>query len=195
MAERPQSQVVVVTGGGSGIGRAAARALLARGHRVAVTGRRPEPLTETLEGDGVAAGGAGLTVPMDVSDPASVEAGFAAVEARFGRVDALFNNAGIGASGAVDEVDHDAWQQVVAINLTGSMLCAAAAVRIMKRQDPQGGRIINNGSISAHAPRPASVAYTATKHAITGLTKSIELDGRPFSVPAVRSTSATRPPR
>lgn len=170
--------VVLITGGGSGIGRATARELLNRGHRVVVCGRRPEPLSETL----VAHAG-GLALQLDVSDPDQVTSVFDEVATRFGRLDVLFNNAGGGGSGgAVDEVGYEDWQQVVAVNLTGSMLCAAAAVRLMKRQQPGGGRIINNGSVSAHAPRPNSVAYTATKHAISGLTKSIELDGRPWRI-------------
>ena len=170
--------VVLITGGGSGIGRAAARELLNRGHRVVVCGRRPEPLSETLGGHP-----GGLALPLDVSDPDQVGSVFDEVAARFGRLDVLFNNAGGGGSGgAVDEVDYQDWQDVVAVNLTGSMLCAAAAVRLMKRQQPGGGRIINNGSVSAHTPRPNSVAYTATKHAINGLTKSIELDGRSWRI-------------
>ncbi len=172
--------VVLITGAGSGIGRAAAIELASRGHRVIVCGRRPEPLAETLA-EALAEGpdDRGVALPLDVSDPEAVTAVFAEVERRFGRLDVLFNNAGTsGSGGAVDEVGYADWQRVVATNLTGSMLCAAAATSLMKRQQPGGGRIINNGSISAHAPRPNSVAYTATKHAITGLTKSIELDGR-----------------
>jgi NAD(P)-dependent dehydrogenase (short-subunit alcohol dehydrogenase family) len=174
--------VAVVTGGGSGLGRCIAQALLAAGWQVAVAGRREDALAETLAS---AAGpaGAGLAVPTDVTAPESVAALFDAVVERWERVDLLVNNAGMfGPPGAVDEIYWPEWQQAVATNLTGAYLCAHHAVKIMKIQDPQGGRIINNGSISAHSPRPHSVAYTATKHAITGLTKSISLDGRAFDI-------------
>ncbi len=176
-ADRADGLVVVVTGAGSGIGRAVSRELLRRGHVVVACGRRPEPLQETVQGEP-----RGVAMPLDVSDPAAVSSVFDQVEQRFGRVDVLFNNAGTAAAGSVDQVDLADWHQVVGVNLTGSMLCAAAAVSIMKRQDPGGGRVINNGSVSAHAPRPDSVAYTATKHAVSGLTKSIELDGRPWQI-------------
>jgi NAD(P)-dependent dehydrogenase (short-subunit alcohol dehydrogenase family) len=170
--------VAVVTGAGSGIGRHVARALLGHGHAVALAGRRAEPLEETAAGQDAA-----LVVPADVGDPASVDALFDQVLERFGRVDLLFNNAGsFGASAPVDEYPLDAWQALVDVNLTGAFLCARRAFRIMREQDPRGGRIINNGSISAHTPRPHAVAYTATKHAITGLTKAIALDGRDLGI-------------
>jgi len=174
--------VAVVTGAGSGLGRCIAQALLAAGWQVAVAGRREHALRETLA---AAAGpaGAGLAVPTDVTVPESVAALFEAVHQRWQRVDLLVNNAGMfGPPGAVDEISWPQWQQAVATNLTGAFLCAHHAVRLMKIQAPRGGRIINNGSISAHVPRPNSVAYTATKHAITGLTKSISLDGRSFDI-------------
>ncbi|GGM35726.1 SDR family oxidoreductase [Dactylosporangium sucinum] len=168
--------VAVVTGAGSGIGRVVGAALLDAGWRVALAGRRVEPLRETAAG---ASSGEALVVPTDVTDAASVAALFGTVTERWGRVDLLFNNAGtFGPPGAVDEISVDDWRRVVDTNLTGAFLCAHHAYAVMKGQRPQGGRIINNGSVSAHAPRPGSVAYTATKHAITGLTKSISLDGR-----------------
>jgi NADP-dependent 3-hydroxy acid dehydrogenase YdfG len=167
----------VVTGAGSGLGRQIARALLAAGYRVALAGRRAEALKETAADSESA-----LVVPTDVADPASVEALFAVVRQQWGRLDLLVNNAGVSIPGTVDELSYEDWTSTVGANLTGSFLCAQQAVRMMKEQEPQGGRIINNGSISAHSPRPASVAYTATKHAITGLTKSISLDGRAFGV-------------
>jgi NAD(P)-dependent dehydrogenase (short-subunit alcohol dehydrogenase family) len=167
----------MVTGAGSGIGRAVARALLADGYAVALTGRRAEPLDETAEGFEA------LVVPADVGEPESVERLFASVDQAYGRLDLLVNNAGtFGPPGAVDEIAPDDWRRTVDTNLTGAFLCAHHAVRRMKRQDPRGGRIINNGSISAHVPRPGSVAYTATKHAITGLTRSISLDGRAYDI-------------
>ncbi|MBO0808137.1 MAG: SDR family oxidoreductase [Actinobacteria bacterium] len=173
--------VAVVTGAGSGVGRHIARALLRAGWRVALAGRREQALAETAETASPA--GAALVVPADVTVPDSVAALFAATAQRWERVDLLVNNAGVfGPGGAVDELPVAGWQQIVATNLTGSFLCAQQAVRIMKEQRPRGGRIINNGSISAHTPRPGSVGYTATKHAITGLTKSIALDGRPFDI-------------
>ena len=172
--------VAVVTGAGSGVGRFTSHALLAAGWRVAVAGRREDALRETVAGWPAEAA---LAVPTDVTVPESVDALFGAVGERWSRVDLLVNNAGVaGPGGAVDEVPLEGWQRLVDTNLTGSFLCARHAVRMMKAQDPRGGRIINNGSISAHTPRPGSVGYTATKHAITGLTKSIALDGRPFGV-------------
>jgi NAD(P)-dependent dehydrogenase (short-subunit alcohol dehydrogenase family) len=181
--------VAVVTGAGSGLGRSIAGALLGAGWQVALAGRRAEALRQTAEAlrrtAGASGGPAGsaLAVPTDVTSAPSVAALFDAVRDRWGRLDLLVNNAGVpGPAAAVDELDLADWQRVVDTNLTGAFLCAAHAVRMMKAQDPRGGRIINNGSISAHAPRPDSVAYTATKHAITGLTKSISLDGRPFGI-------------
>jgi NADP-dependent 3-hydroxy acid dehydrogenase YdfG len=173
--------VAVVTGAGSGIGRHITRALLRAGWRVALAGRREQALAETAETASPA--DAALVVPTDVTVPDSVAALFAATAQRWERVDLLVNNAGVfGPGGTVDELPVAGWQQIVATNLTGSFLCAQQAVRMMKEQRPRGGRIINNGSISAHSPRPGSVGYTATKHAITGLTKSIALDGRPFDI-------------
>src|SRR5215510_13015059 len=174
--------VAVVTGAGSGLGRAIAQALLAAGWQVAAAGRRPDALRQTLAA-AASPDGPGLAVPTDVTVPESVAGLFEAVRQRWRRVDLMVNNAGMfGPAGGVDEISPAGWQQAVDTNLTGAFLCAHHAVRIMKTQDPRGGRIINNGSISAHAPRPNSVAYTATKHAITGLTKSISLDGRRFDV-------------
>ena len=171
----------MVTGAGSGIGRVVARALLEAGWRVALAGRRAEALDETVAGAAATAGA--LTVPTDVADPASVDGLFAAVRAEWGRVDLLVNNAGtFGPFGEVDEIAVDDWLATVGVNLTGAFLCARAAVAAMKAQEPRGGRIINNGSISAHTPRPGSAAYTATKHAITGLTKPLSLDGRPHGI-------------
>ncbi len=174
--------VAVVTGAGSGLGRSIAGALLGAGWQVALAGRRAGALRQTARSWGGPAEAA-LVVPADVTSAASVAALFDTVHDRWGRLDLLINNAGVsGAGGAVDEVDPEDWQRVVDTNLTGAFLCARHAVRLMKAQTPRGGRIINNGSISAHSPRPASVAYTASKHAITGLTKSISLDGRAFGI-------------
>ena len=169
--------IAVVTGAGSGIGRAAARALLDEGWDVVVAGRREAPLNETLDGSE-----RGLAMPTDVTSPASVEALFAAVDTRFGRLDLLFNNAGLGVAAPIAELALEDWRRVVDTNLTGSFLCAQAAFKAMAAQDPRGGRIINNGSISAYVPRPYGVAYNATKHAITGLTKSLSLEGRAFDI-------------
>ena len=172
-------KIALVTGAGSGIGRAAALALAKAGWAVALAGRRAEALTATA----AQTGGTTLAVPTDVADEGSVKALFAAIEARFGRLDLVFNNAGTGAPPVpLEELDVAAWRQVVDVNLTGAFLCTQGAFRIMKAQDPRGGRIINNGSISAHVPRPRSVAYTATKHAITGLTRSTSLDGRAYDI-------------
>ncbi|RSN28643.1 3-oxoacyl-ACP reductase [Amycolatopsis sp. WAC 01416] len=170
-------RTAVVTGAGSGLGREISRALLGAGYRVALAGRRGDALAETADGDANA-----LPAPTDVADPDSVAALFETVRAEWGRLDLLVNNAGVSVGGTVDELSFADWKRAVDTNLTGMFLCAQQAVRLMKAQDPRGGRIINNGSISAHAPRPASVAYTATKHAVTGLTKSISLDGRAWNV-------------
>lgn len=175
-------KIALVTGAGSGIGRAAAGALYAAGFAVVLAGRRREALEATAAEAGVTAE-RGLVVPTDVTDPASVRALFAQTQAKFGRLDVLFNNAGISAPAvALEDVPFDRWQEVIATNLTGVFLCTQEAFRLMKAQRPRGGRIINNGSISAHAPRPNSAPYTAAKHAITGLTKSAALDGRAFDI-------------
>jgi NAD(P)-dependent dehydrogenase (short-subunit alcohol dehydrogenase family) len=172
----------LVTGGGTGIGRAVALALAGEGYGVAVAGRRREPLEATAEA-GRALGARMLAVPADVGDPDSVAALFAAVSETFGRLDVLFNNAGTGAPAVpLEDLTYEQWRTVVDANLTGAFLCTQQAFRIMKEQDPRGGRIINNGSISAHVPRPFSAPYTATKHAITGLTRSTSLDGRQYDI-------------
>ena len=174
--------VAVVTGAGSGLGRAITHSLLGAGWQVAAAGRRRGALEETLA-QAAAPPGSALAVPTDVTAAGAVADLFAAVGRQWGRVDLLVNNAGVfGPAGAVDEISPAAWEQTVATNLTGAFLCAHHAVRMMKAQSPRGGRIINNGSISAHSPRPGSAAYTATKHALTGLTKSISLDGRAFDI-------------
>ena len=175
-------KVAMVTGAGSGIGRASALALLAAGYHVVLVGRRGEALAETVRQAGDRAPHT-LAVPCDVSDPAAVAALFETTRAAFGRLDLLFNNAGTGAPAiGLDEITFEQWKAVVDVNLTGPFLCTQQAFRLMKNQTPRGGRIINNGSISAHAPRPFTAPYTATKHAITGLTKSTSLDGRPFDI-------------
>ena len=175
-------KIALVTGAGSGVGRAAAVALARDGWHVVAVGRREHPLAETVA-ECEREGGSGSVVTADVSDPASVTALFDRVRAGNGRLDLLFNNAGTAAPPVpVDELEVEQWQQVVDVNLTGSFLCAQQAFGLMKAQDPPGGRIINNGSVSAHVPRPNSAPYTATKHAITGLTKSLALDGRPFGI-------------
>jgi NAD(P)-dependent dehydrogenase (short-subunit alcohol dehydrogenase family) len=177
-----QGRIAMVTGAGSGVGRAAALALLAEGYNVVLAGRRADALAETAGLAGANAGQA-LKVPTDVTDPASVGALFKATGEKFGRLDVLFNNAGGNVpSTNFGDMTWDQWASVVAVNLNGSFLCANAAFRMMREQSPRGGRIINNGSISAHTPRPGSAAYTSTKHAITGLTKSISLDGRKFDI-------------
>ena len=175
-------KIAIVTGAGSGIGRAAALALLREGYSVVLVGRRPETLQETLNEAGDTRTRA-LPVPADVSDAAAVSRVFGKTKETFGRLDLLFNNAGAGAPPvSLEELTLDQWQRVVGVNLTGAFLCTQEAFRLMKSQTPRGGRIINNGSISAHTPRPNSAPYTATKHAITGLTKSTALDGRPFDI-------------
>jgi NAD(P)-dependent dehydrogenase (short-subunit alcohol dehydrogenase family) len=170
--------VAIVTGAGSGIGRAATLALVKDGFAVALAGRRKDALDETAR----LAGGTTLVVPTDVAEVAQIRALFAAVKARFGRLDLLFNNAGIGAGGLLEDLPIEQWKAVVDVNLTAVFVCTQEAFKIMKAQSPRGGRIINNGSISAHAPRPNSAAYTSTKHAITGLTKSTALDGRKYDI-------------
>jgi NAD(P)-dependent dehydrogenase (short-subunit alcohol dehydrogenase family) len=177
--ESAMAKVAIVTGAGSGIGRAVSSTLVRLGWSVTLAGRRPDVLEETA----TLAGGTTLVHPTDVADPDSVDALFDATKARFGRLDLVFNNAGTGAPPTpIEEHSIEHWRRVVDINLTGAFLCTRAAFRLMKDQDPRGGRIINNGSISAHAPRPRSIAYTATKHAITGLTKSTALDGRAYDI-------------
>ena len=176
------SRIALVTGAGSGVGKAAALALLKAGWRVTLVGRRPEPLQEVAAQSGAPAE-QWWVVPGDVADESSVQAMFASTVARFGRLDLLFNNAGVNAPGvALEELTLAQWQNVVDINLTGMFLCIREAFRVMKSQSPRGGRIINNGSISATTPRPNSIAYTSTKHAVTGLTKTASLDGRKYDI-------------
>ncbi|MEM9138886.1 MAG: SDR family oxidoreductase [Pseudomonadota bacterium] len=171
-------QSIVITGAGSGVGRATAQAFMAAGWGVALLGRRAETLEETAKGAAAA-----LVLPTDVSDPDAVDQAFRATVERFGRVDALFNNAGASSPPlTIDETSIADWQRMVDVNLNGAFYCARAAFAQMRAQSPQGGRIINNGSISAHVPRPGSAPYTATKHAITGLTRTISLDGRPYDI-------------
>lgn len=177
-----RGRVAVVTGAGVGIGRAVALGLAGAGYRLALAGRRPEPL-QAVADEIRARGGEACPVPADIADPAAVDRLFARVDSVFGRVDLLFNNAGLFAPALpIDAITFDQWRAVVDVNLTGAFLCTQAAFRRMKAQDPRGGRIINNGSISAHVPRPNSAPYTATKHAITGLTRSTALDGRAFDI-------------
>jgi NAD(P)-dependent dehydrogenase (short-subunit alcohol dehydrogenase family) len=176
-------RTAVVTGAGSGIGRAVAVELAAAGWGLTLAGRRREALEETAELVRGADGGVAAVVPADVTDPEAVAALFASVRDRHERLGLLFNNAGaFGPAVPLEELTYEQWRSVVDVNLTGAFLCAQAAFRLMKEQRPQGGRIVNNGSISAHVPRPGSVAYTATKHAVTGLTKSLSLDGRPYGI-------------
>jgi NAD(P)-dependent dehydrogenase (short-subunit alcohol dehydrogenase family) len=175
------SKVAIVTGAGSGIGKAAALALLKDGYRVVLAGRRPEPLQAVIADSGAA--DRALAVPTDVTDPASVQALFEAAVQTFGRVDVLFNNAGVSAPGIpLEDLTLAQWKNVVDVNLTGMFLCLQQAFRVMKAQTPQGGRIINNGSISATTPRPNSMPYSATKHAVQGLTKCGALDGRKYNI-------------
>lgn len=175
-------KVALVTGAGSGIGKAVAIAMLQAGYRVVLAGRRLDALQTTAIESGCAANQA-LAISTDVCDPASVNELFQQIRQQLGRLDVLFNNAGKSAQGVLfEDISIDDWQAVVDLNLTGAFLCAQAAFRLMKEQLPQGGRIINNGSISAHVPRPNSAPYTATKHAITGLTRSISLDGRKYNI-------------
>jgi NAD(P)-dependent dehydrogenase (short-subunit alcohol dehydrogenase family) len=175
-------KVAIVTGAGSGIGRAVALALMREGYAVTLAGRRKEAL-EAVAAEGKPSGARALVVPTDVGDPASVRALFARTKDAFGRLDVLFNNAGIGAPAIpLEDLTYEQWKAVVDTNLTGAFLCTQEAFKIMKSQEPRGGRIINNGSISAHAPRPNSSPYTSTKHAITGLTKSSSLDGRKYDI-------------
>ena len=177
-----EQKIAIVTGAGTGVGRAAALALMKAGYAVVLTGRRKEML-DAVAKEGAAAGGKTLVVPTDIADPAAIKALFAKTKEAFGRLDVLFNNAGIGAPAMpLEDLPFEKWKAVVDTNLTGPFLCTQEAFRIMKNQTPRGGRIINNGSISAHTPRPQSVAYTSTKHAITGLTKQTALDGRPFDI-------------
>jgi NAD(P)-dependent dehydrogenase (short-subunit alcohol dehydrogenase family) len=175
-------KVAIVTGAGSGIGKAVAMAFLKTGYRVVLAGRRQE-LLEKAVGEAGATKDNALAVPTDVANPESVRALFAKAKAAFGRLDVLFNNAGVGAPSVnMEDLTFEQWKNVVDINLTGAFLCTQEAIKLMKDQAPRGGRIINNGSISAHAPRPNSAPYTATKHAITGLTKSTSLDGRKYDI-------------
>jgi NAD(P)-dependent dehydrogenase (short-subunit alcohol dehydrogenase family) len=176
------TRVAMVTGAGSGVGRACAFALMREGYAVVLVGRRADALNETAAA-GASFGAKTLTIPSDVGDPAAVAALFAATKANFGRLDLLFNNAGMGAPAIpMEDLTFEQWQAVVNVNLTGPFLCTQQAIRMMKEQTPSGGRIINNGSISAHVPRPNSAPYTATKHAITGLTRATNLDGRKFGI-------------
>jgi NAD(P)-dependent dehydrogenase (short-subunit alcohol dehydrogenase family) len=174
-------KVALVTGGGSGIGKASALALAREGFAVVVAGRRPEPL-QAVVGEIEKLQVKALGVPTDVSDPASVEALFAKTKATFGRLDVLFNNAGFGAAAQIEDLEWAKWSGVIGSIVHGTFLCTQQAFRIMKEQKPMGGRIINNGSISAHVPRPQSIAYTTAKHAVTGLTKSTSLDGRKYDI-------------
>ncbi len=176
------AKIALVTGAGTGVGRAVAVALAKAGYSLVLAGRRKEPL-DKVAGEVNAAGSQALAVPTDVSKRESILALFDKVKSSFGRLDVLFNNAGIGAPPVpLEDLPYETWQNVVSTNLTGMFLCTQEAIKIMKNQNPRGGRIINNGSISAHTPRPFSVAYTSTKHAVTGLTKSTSLDCRPYDI-------------
>ena len=182
MTQPSTSRIALVTGAGGGIGSAVARALLQDGFTVVLAGRRIEPLSDIVE-TARAHGGQALAVATDIRDPASVDALYATIEATYGRLDVLFNNAGINAPAmTIDELTVEQWKNVIDTNLTGSFLCARGGFRLMRTQNPQGGRIINNGSISAHTPRPLTTAYTCSKHAVTGLTKSLALDGREYNI-------------
>jgi NAD(P)-dependent dehydrogenase (short-subunit alcohol dehydrogenase family) len=182
MNETSTPRIALVTGAGSGIGKAVALALLDAGFTVVLAGRRSEPL-QALVDQALGQGQQALAIPTDVRDPASVERLFVQIERELGRLDLLFNNAGVNAPAVpVDELPLDNWDNVLATNVTGVFLCARAAFGLMRRQSPQGGRIINNGSISAHAPRPFSAPYTVSKHAVLGLTKSLALDGRAYDI-------------
>jgi NAD(P)-dependent dehydrogenase (short-subunit alcohol dehydrogenase family) len=177
-----EGKFAAVTGAGSGVGKRSALALLADGWSVALAGRRADALQSTVD-DAGEAGARALAIPTDVADPAAVDAFFAQIKQRFGRLDLLFNNAGVNVPGvALEDLTYEQWKYVVDVNFTGSFLCAQGAFRMMKEQRPMGGRIINNGSISAHVPPPGSAPYTSTKHAITGLTRSLSLDGRKYDI-------------
>jgi len=180
--KQTQPKVALITGAGAGIGRAAAKALLKGGYQVVLTGRKLEKLEQAIQTIGGNADNC-LAVACDVGHPIQVKALFAKIQERFGRIDVLFNNAGMGTPAIpMEDLSYEQWMNVVNTNLCGAFLCSQEAIRMMKAQSPQGGRIINNGSISAHTPRPMSAPYTATKHAISGLTKTIALDGRPFNI-------------
>lgn len=181
--QHPDIRVAVITGAGSGIGRATAHEFARRGWALALLGRREEPVRRTADGAGTQT----LVLPVDVTDPDAVAAAFARIAAEYGRIDVLFNNAGtFGPSGSVEDVDLTQWADTLDVNVTGTLLCASSAFAVMREQRPQGGRIINNGSVSARRPRPRSVAYTASKHAVTGISRSIALDGRPFGITATQ---------
>ncbi|MGI4778380.1 MAG: SDR family oxidoreductase [Janthinobacterium lividum] len=184
MTNNTQPKIALVTGAGSGIGRSVTLGLLDDGWAVVLAGRRVEPL-QALAVEAETRGKTAMVVPTDVTDPDSVQALFTAIEGRFGRLDLLFNNAGVNAPAMpMDELPLDAWYRVIDTNVTGVFLCARAAFGLMRRQSPQGGRIINNGSVSAHTPRPFTAPYTASKHAVLGLTKALALDGRAFNIVA-----------